>query len=75
MFLCGKSLQHPHKLQKRYDNNYAKPQSYALGNKVWLKSKYIQNKQNRKFEIQFIRSFQAVDLVKKQAHKLKVPKR
>ncbi len=43
-----KNLQHAQKLQKQYHNKYAKPRNYIPGEKVWLNSKYIKTKQNRK---------------------------
>ncbi len=36
--------QHVQELQKQYHNKYAKPRSYALDEKVWLKKKHIKNK-------------------------------
>ena len=54
---------------------YAKPKSYAPGDKVWLNSKYIKTKQNRKLEFQFFGPFQVLHLVAKQAYKLELSKR
>ena len=50
-----------------------KPQSYALGEKVWLNSKYIKTKQNWKLEAKFFGPFQILHLVGKQAYKLDLP--
>ena len=44
MILCKENLQHIQKLQKQYHDIHAKPKSYALGDKVWLNSKYIKTK-------------------------------
>lgn len=52
-----------------------KSKSYVLGNKVWLNGKYIKTKQNQKFKANFFEPFHILHLVKKQAYKLKVPKR
>ena len=52
-----------------------KPQSYALGKKVWLNSKYIRTKRNRKLEAKFFGRFRVLYSVKKQAYKLELPKK
>ena len=52
-----------------------KPKSYALGDKVWLNSKYIKIKQNRKLEAKFFGPFQVLHPVGKQAYKLELPKK
>ena len=46
MTVCQKNLHHAQKLQKRAYNKGVKARSYALGEKVWLNSKYIKTKQN-----------------------------
>ena len=45
------NLQHAKKLQKQAHNKETKPRSYATGKKVWLNSKYIKTKCNRKLEV------------------------
>ena len=72
MVICRKNLQHAQELQKRYDNKYTKLKSYTLGEKVWLNSKYIKTKQNRKLETKFFRSFKVLYPVGKQAYKLEL---
>ena len=52
-----------------------KPKSYAPGDKIWLNSKYIKTKQNRKLEAKLFRPFQVLHAVGKQAYKLKLPKK
>ena len=47
IFICRKNLHHAQKLQKQAQNKGVKPWSYALGDKVWLNSKYIKTKQKR----------------------------
>ena len=47
-----------------------KLQSYALGEKVWLNSKYIKTKQNQKLEAKFFGPFQILHPVGKQTYKL-----
>ncbi len=75
MAVCRENLQHTQEFQKRYHNKHAKPRSYALGEKVWLNSKYIKTKQNRKLEAKFFGSFRVLYPVGKQAYKLELPKK
>ena len=72
MIVCRENLYHAQEFQKRAHNKGVKPQSYAPGEKVWLNSKYIKTKQNRKFEAKFFGPFQILYLVRKQAYKLKL---
>ena len=48
MTSCRENLYHAQELQKRAHDKGAKPRSYASGDKVWLKSKNIKTKRNRK---------------------------
>ena len=73
--MCRKNLQHAQELQKRYHDKHAKPKSYAPGDKVWLNSKYIKTKRNRKLEFKFFGPFRVLHPVGKQAYKLELPKR
>ena len=71
---CRENLQHTQKLQKRANDKETKPKSYAFGKKVWLNSKYIKTKCNRKLEAKFFGSFRVLYLVDSQAYKLELPK-
>ena len=62
-------------MQKRAHNKEIKPRSYALGKKVWLNSKYIKTKRNRKLEAKFFGPFRVFHSVGKQAYKLELPKK
>ena len=75
MSVCRENLQHAQELQKRYHDKHAKPKSYAPGDKVWLNSKYIKTKRNRKLEFQFFGPFRVLHPIEKQAYKLELPKR
>ena len=44
MTVCQQNFHHAQELQKRAHNKRVKPQSYALGKKVWLSSKYLKTK-------------------------------
>ena len=57
MTVCQENLNHAQKLQKRAYDKGVKPKSYAPGDKVWLNSKYIKTKQNRKLEAKFFGPF------------------
>ena len=48
IIVCQENLHHAQELQKRAYDKEVKPRSYSLGEKVWLKSKYIKTKCNRK---------------------------
>ena len=57
MTVCRENLHHAQELQKQAHNKGVKPRSYAPGDKVWLNSKYIKTKRNRKLEAKFFRPF------------------
>ena len=71
MVVCRENFQHAQDLQKQANNKIIKPRSYAANDKVWLNSKYIKTKQNRKLEAKFFGRFQVLHPVEKQAYKLK----
>ena len=75
MIVCREDLYHAQELQKRAHDKGVKPQSYAPGKKVWLKSKYIKTKRNRKLEAKFFGPFRVLHPVGKQAYKLELPKK
>ena len=75
MTVCRENLHHAQEHQKQAHNKGVKPRSYGPSDKVWLNSKYIKTKQNRKLETKFFRLFQVLHLVSKQAFKLKLIKR
>ena len=74
MIVCQENLHHAQELQKRAHDKGVKPRSYAPGEKVWLNSKYIKTKRNRKLEAKFFRPFQVLHPVGKQAYKLELPR-
>ena len=58
------------KFEKQAYNKRVKLRSYAPGNKIWLSSKYIKTKQNRKLKAKFLKPFWGLHLVGKQTSKL-----
>ena len=56
-------------------NKGVKPSSYALSDKVCLNSKYIKTKRNQKLEAKFLKLFQVLHPIGKQADKLELSKR
>ena len=69
------NLHHAQRLQKEAHDKGVKPRSYAPGDKVWLNSKYIKTKQNRKLEAKFFGLSQVLHAVGKQAYKLELTKK
>ena len=59
--------------KKKTYNKRNKSRSYALDEKVWLNSKYIKTKRNKKLENKFFGPFRVLHLVRKQAYKLELP--
>lgn len=75
MSTCCENLHHTQEFQKQAYNRRIKPGSYVPGDKVWLNSKYIKIKQNRKLEAKFFDLFQVLYSVGKQAYKLELLKK
>ena len=74
MAVCQQNFHYAQKLQKQTNDKGVKFWSYALGNKVWLSSKHLKTKRNRKLEAKFLGPFWVLHPVDKQAYKLKLPK-
>ena len=75
MAICKETLQHAQEWQTKAHNKGTKPRSYAPGDKVWLNSKYIKTKRNRKLEAKFFGPFRVLQPVGKQAYRFEPPKR
>ena len=75
MTVCQQNLHHAQELQKRAHDKGVKPRSYAPGDKVWLSSKHLKTKRNRKLEAKFLGLFRVLHPVGKQAYKLKLVKK
>ncbi len=71
--VCCQNIFRAQELQKRAHDKGVKSRSYAPGKKVWLNSKYIKTKRNKKLENKFFRPFRVVYEVGKQAYKLELP--
>ena len=74
----GENLCHTPEFPKRARDRGVKPRSYAPGDKVWLNSKYIKIKRNRKLEAKFFGPFRVLHPVgpgREQAYKLELPKK
>ena len=71
--VCYQNLLYAQELQKKAYNKWVKSQSYAPGEKVWLNSKYIKTKRNKKLENKFFGPFRVLHPVGKQAYKLELP--
>ncbi len=73
MEVCCQNLLHAQELQKRAHDKGVKSRSYAPGEKVWLNSRYIKTKRNKKLESKFFGPFRVFHVVGKQAYKLELP--
>ena len=73
MIVYCKTLYHAQEFQKRAYDKGVKPQSYIPGKKIWLHSRFIKTKRNRKLEAKFFGPFRVLHSVGKQ-DKLKLPK-
>ena len=73
--VCQQNFHHAQERQKQAHNKGVKPQSYASGDKVWLSTKHLKTKRNRKLEAKFLGPFWVLHPVGKQAYKLKLPKK
>ncbi len=71
--VCCQILLHVQELEKRANDKGAKSRSYASDKKVWLNSKYIKTKRNKKLESKFFGPFQVLHVVEKQVYKLELP--
>ncbi len=71
--VCCQNLLYAQELQKRAHDKGVKSRSYAQGEKVWLNSKYIKTKKNKKLESKFFGSFRVLHAVEKQTYKLELP--
>ena len=75
IIICCKNLYHAQEPQKRAHDKGVKPWSYTPGKKIWLNSKYIKTKRNRKLEAKFFELFQLLYSIGKQAYKLEIFKK
>ncbi len=73
MKVCCQNHLHVQEQQKRAYDKGGKNCSYVLGKKVWLNSKYIKTKRNKKLESKFFGPFRVLHVVGKQAYKLELP--
>ena len=60
MIICHENLYHVQELSKRAHNKRVKPRSYTPSKKIWLNSKFIKTKRNRKLEAKFFGLFQVL---------------
>lgn len=60
--------------QAKYHNKTVKERCYAPGEKVWLNSRHIKTKRNKKLEHKFLGPFEVLRPIGTQAYELKLPK-
>ncbi len=73
MEVCCQNLLHAQELRKRAHDKGVKSRGYASGEKVWLNSRYIKTKRNKKLVSKFFGPFRVLHVVGKQAYKLELP--
>ncbi len=71
--ICCQNLLYAKELQKKAHDKRVKSHSYAPGKKIWLNSKYIKTKRNKKLKSKFFGPFQILHVVGKQVYKLELP--
>ena len=75
IIVCQENLYNTQEFQKQAHNKGVKHQSYAPGEKIWLNSKYIKTKHNRKLEAKFFGPFRVLHPIGKQVYKLELAKK
>ena len=63
--VCQQNFYHTQELKKQAHDKGVKLQSYVPSDKVWLNSKYLKTKRNRKLEAKFLNLFWVLHLVGK----------
>lgn len=66
-------LQHAKNLQKAYADDSRRPLEFATGDKVWLSTRHIAPRGNRKFQQRYIGPFKVLERIGKVAYKLDLP--
>ncbi len=72
MEVCCQNFFHVKELQKRAHAKGVQSCSYTLSKKVWLNSKYIKIKRNKKLKNKFFELFWVLYIVEKQVYKLEL---
>ena len=65
MVVYCENLYYTQEFQKQAYNKSVKSRNYVPSKKVWLNSKYIRTKQNRKLEAKFFGLFQVLHFIGK----------
>ena len=71
--VCCQNMLHTQDLQKQANDKGVKPCSYAPDKKIWLNSRHIKTKRNRKLKAKIFGPFQVLHPVGKQVYKLELP--
>lgn len=75
MGVCKEAILAAQETQATYANRHRKSREYSVGDYVWLNTKYIRTKRNRKLEFKNFGPFLITHVIGKQSYRLKLPDR
>ncbi len=75
MGVCKDAILTAQQSQAEYADKHRKSRDYKVGDSVWLNTKYIRTKRNRKLEFKNFGPFLITDVVGLQSYRLQLPER
>ncbi len=71
--VCKDAILAAQQSQEEYANRHRKSRDYKVGDRVWLNTKYIRTKRNRKLEFKHFGPFLITDVIGSQSYRLELP--